>query len=122
MFTRRLDGGQHRTERGEWRHYQAYELKDSTFTIIGLGAIGIAVTQRLEEFDVDTIGVRYTPDKGGLTDEVIGFVLDAIYRALADSDHIIVAAPLSDTTRGLIGEKELKTLPLHATLIKVGRE
>lgn len=61
MFTRRLHEGQRRTERGEWRHYQAYELKDSTISIIGLGAIGTAVTQRLAGFDVDTIGVRYTP-------------------------------------------------------------
>jgi phosphoglycerate dehydrogenase-like enzyme len=60
MFTRRLHEGQHRTERGEWRHYQAYELKDSTITIIGLGAIGTAVTQHLAGFDIDTTGVCYT--------------------------------------------------------------
>lgn len=120
-FTRRLHEGQRRTERGEWRHYQAYELKDSTVTIIGLGAIGTAVTQRLKGFEVDTIGIRYTPDKGGPTDEVIGFESDAIHRALADSDHVVLAAPLSDTTRGLIGEEEFKTLSPHATLINVGR-
>jgi phosphoglycerate dehydrogenase-like enzyme len=61
------------------------------------------------------------PDKGGPTDEVIGFESDAIHRALADSDHVVVAAPLSDTTRGLIGKQELETLLPHATLNNVGR-
>ncbi|NIS31202.1 MAG: D-2-hydroxyacid dehydrogenase, partial [Actinobacteria bacterium] len=41
------------------------ELAGSTVTVVGLGHIGEAIVQRLSGFDVETIGVRYTPEKGG---------------------------------------------------------
>ena len=119
--TRRLREGWRREQRHEWRHYQAGELQGSTVTVVGLGAIGTAVVERLAGFGVDTIGVRYTPEKGGPTDEVIGFDDDDFHDALARTDHLVVAAPLTDTTRGLIDAPEFETLPEHATLTNVGR-
>ena len=120
-FTRNMGVARDRQDRREWRHFQAGELKDSLVTVVGLGAIGQAVVDRLEGFGVDTIGVRYTPEKGGPTDEVIGFDEDAIHEALARTDYLVVAAPLTDETRGLIGEAELDTLPPHSYLVNVGR-
>ena len=120
-ITRRLDEARERKANHEWRHFQAHELKDSTVTVVGLGSIGRAVVQRLEGFEVDTIGVRYSPEKGGPTDEVIGYGEDAFHDALARTDHLVVAAPLTDTTRGLVGEAEFSTLRPHATLVNVGR-
>jgi phosphoglycerate dehydrogenase-like enzyme len=120
-FTRNLDTARDRKDRREWRHFQADELKDSTVTVVGLGAIGQAIVQRLQGFEVDTIGVRYTPEKGGPTDEVVGFDETAIHEALARTDHLVVAAPLSEKTRGLIGEAEFDTLPPHSYLVNVGR-
>jgi len=121
QFTRNLSIARDRQERREWRHFQAKELKDSTVTIVGLGAIGKAVAQRVAAFDVKTIGVRYTPEKGGPTDEVIGFDEDAFHAALAETDHLVLASPLTETTRGLIGAEEFETLPPHAYLVNVGR-
>ena len=48
MFTRRLDEAVRRSQRGEWRHFQAHELAGSTVTVVGLGAIGTAVLDRLD--------------------------------------------------------------------------
>jgi len=120
-FTRNMHVASERQERREWRHFQAGELKDSVVTVVGLGAIGQAVVQRLDGFDVNTIGVRYTPEKGGPTDEVVGFDEDAIHEALARTDHLVIAAPLTDETEGLIGEAEFETLPPHSYLVNVGR-
>ena len=121
LFARRLDEGLRRTQRHEWRHYQAYELTDSTVTVVGLGAIGQAVVQRLQGFEVETIGVRYTPEKGGPTDEVIGFDEDDFHDALARTDYLVIACPLSETTRGLVGTEEFHTLPEEAVLVNVAR-
>jgi len=121
VFARRLHEGWRRKERHEWRHFQAFELTDSTVTVVGLGAIGQEVIQRLQGFEVHTVGVRYTPEKGGPTDEVIGFEADALHDALARTDYLVVACPLSATTRGLIGEAEFATLPPHAVLVNVAR-
>lgn len=121
VFTRRLHEGWRRQQNREWRHYQAYELAGSTVTIVGLGPLGEAITKRLGCFDVKTIGVRYTPSKGGPTDEVIGFETDPFHTALSKTDYLVISCPLSDTTRGLIAEAELETLPLEAVLVNVAR-
>jgi len=49
----------------EWCHFQSSELAGSTVTTVGTGAIGTALLRRLDGFDVETVGVRYTPQKGG---------------------------------------------------------
>ncbi|WP_227378688.1 D-2-hydroxyacid dehydrogenase [Haladaptatus halobius] len=120
-FSRRFREGWERERRREWRHYQADELKGSTVTVVGLGAIGTAVVERLVGFGVHTIGVRYTPEKGGSTDEVIGFEQEEFHDALSRTDYLVIAAPLSDTTRKLISDDEFQTLPPNATVINVGR-
>ena len=108
-------------DRHEWRRGQATELHGSTVTVVGLGAIGEAIVTRLDAFGVDTIGVRYTPEKGGPTDEVVGFDEDDFHDALARSDYVALACPLTDTTEGLVGAAELDTLEPHAVLVNVGR-
>ncbi len=108
-------------DRHEWRRGQASELYGSTVTVVGLGAIGEAVVERLGPFGVDIIGVRYTPEKGGPTDEVIGFDEDEFHGALARSDYVVLACPLTDTTEGLMGAAEFDTLEPHAVIVNVGR-
>ena len=108
-------------ERHEWRRGQSVELHGSTVTLVGLGAIGEAVAERLDPFGVDTIGVRYTPGKGGPTDEVIGFGEEEFHDALSRSDYVVIACPLTDTTEGLLGTAEFDTLEPHAVLVNVGR-
>ena len=121
VFARRLHEGWRRQQRREWRHFRAHELAGKTVTVVGLGAIGHSVVERLEGFDVDTIGVRYTPEKGGATDEVVGFDEDDFHGALARTDYLALACPLTETTRGLVGEAELKTLPPTAVVVNVAR-
>jgi phosphoglycerate dehydrogenase-like enzyme len=120
-FTRRFHVGARRQRRREWRHYQAHELQGSTVTVVGLGAIGRAVVERLEPFGVETIGVRYTPEKGGPTDEVVGFGDEAFDDALARTDYLVLACPLTGTTRGLIDRDALVTIDPEAVLVNVAR-
>ncbi len=121
MFARQLHTGLRRHMNHEWRHYQPDEMTGSTVTVVGLGAIGNEFVKRLEGMDVHTIGVRYTPEKGGPTDEVYGFEEDELHQALARTDYLVLSTPLSDTTQKLIGEDEFNTLPPSAYLINVCR-
>jgi phosphoglycerate dehydrogenase-like enzyme len=122
LFARRLDEGVRLNQRSEWRHIQAYgELRGSTATVVGLGNIGRAVVQRLTAFDLDTIGVRYTPSKGGPTDEVIGFDPDPFHDALARTDYLVLSCPLTETTRGLVDADAFETLPIDAVVVNVAR-
>jgi phosphoglycerate dehydrogenase-like enzyme len=119
--TRNLNVGHDRQERSEWRHYQADELKGSTVTVVGLGAIGRTILERVRAFEVETVGVRYTPEKGGPADEVVGFDERELHTVLARTDHLVIASPLTETTRGLVGAAEFDTLPMDAFVVNVGR-
>ena len=118
-FARRLHVSWGRNDRGVWQHVQSTELKGSTVTVVGLGSIGTAVVDRLAGFDVDTIGVRHSPAKGGPTDEVLGY--DAVHDALARTDYLVLACPLTDLTRHLIDAEALATLEPSAVVVNVAR-
>lgn len=120
-FHREFFEGYERQGNHEWRHYKTDEFMGSTVTVVGLGAIGEAIVERLAGFGVSTIGVRYTPEKGGPTDEVVGFDEEGLHDALSRTDVLVLACPLTDTTRGLIGEEEFVTLPENALLVNIAR-
>jgi phosphoglycerate dehydrogenase-like enzyme len=122
MFARRSRYGFRRQEEREWQHYRAAgELTGSTVTVLGLGSIGRSVVERLQGFDVYTVGARYTPSKGGPTDEVIGLDREDIQEACGRSDYLVIACPLTDATEGLIDTDELTALPSSAVLVNVAR-
>jgi phosphoglycerate dehydrogenase-like enzyme len=115
-FSRRL----HEAAGAEtWQPVYPGEVAGSTVTIVGLGAIGSGVADRLEPFDVTTIGVRRHPENGGPTDEVFG--QQRLHDALARTNYLVLCCPLTDETYGLVGEEELATLPQDAVVVNIAR-
>lgn len=121
VFTRNLHEGWRRKQNTEWRHFQSREFTGSTVAIFGLGSIGKALTQRLQGMEVHTIGVRYTPEKGGPTDEVVGFDSEDVHDALTRSDYVVLACPLTETTQNLIDEEAFATMKPSAILVNAAR-
>lgn len=118
-YSRRFAEGARRQRRGTWRHYRTDELQGSTATVVGLGAIGAGVVERLAPFGVETIGVRRTPEDGGPADEVVG--PDDLHDALARSSYVVLACPLTEETKGLLSTPEFETMPADAYLVNVAR-
>ncbi|MEF8837899.1 MAG: D-2-hydroxyacid dehydrogenase [Haloarculaceae archaeon] len=118
-FARAFPTAWRQQDRREWRHIQSRELADTTVTVVGLGAIGRATVEALSGFDVHTIGIRRTPDRGGPTDEVLG--PDSLHDALARTEYLVLACPLTEETEGLISTEEFATLPPEAVLVNVAR-
>ncbi|WP_299331873.1 D-2-hydroxyacid dehydrogenase [Haloplanus sp.] len=116
---RRFRRARAQQERAHWEAYPVGELRGSTAAVVGLGAIGTSLVDRLGPFGVETIGVRYTPEKGGPTDEVVGF--DEVHSALARADYVILACPLTETTRGLIDADALSSMRADALLVNIAR-
>lgn len=115
-FSRRF----HRASRSNtWQPLTPGELAGSTVTIVGLGAIGTAIAERLEPFDVRTLGVRRRPERGGPTDEVFG--QESLHEALSRTDYLVLCCPLTDETRGLVGHAELGTLSANAVVVNIAR-
>ena len=90
------------------------------FGIVGLGRIGTAVALRAKAF-----GFRVTffdPELPNGTELALGIhraaTLDAL---LAGSDVLSLHTPLTPTTHGLIGARELALLPRHAVVVNTAR-
>ena len=102
-----------------WQSFHSTDFAGSTVCIVGLGAIGQAIVDRLDGFDVETVGVRYSPEKGGPTDEVYGF--DEIHEAVVDAKFVGIACPLTDATRHLFDEAVFDTLHPSTIVSNVAR-
>ena len=90
------------------------ELFGSKALILGYGAIGSLIEERLKAFAVDVTVVRRTPAPGVLTPDQ--------WRAkLGEFDWVILAVPATTETDGMIGADELSAMKPTATLINIAR-
>lgn len=90
-----------------------YELSGKTWGIVGYGNIGKRVADIANAFGCRVLAYARTKKDG-----VECVSLDTL---LKESDIVSVHLPLSDETRGLIGENELKKMKKSAILINTGR-
>jgi phosphoglycerate dehydrogenase-like enzyme len=118
-LVRRFHVARRRAGNREWRTYPTDELAGSTVAVVGMGSIGTAVCERLAAFEVERVGVRHTPSEGGPADRVLGY--DAADRAFGAADHVVLACPLTDLTRGLVDAAALRALPPHGVVVNVAR-
>lgn len=99
------------------------ELRDRTVGIIGLGAIGGEVARLAKGIGMKVIATRRsaTRRESGVfgVDELYPY-LDLL-QMLSESDLVVIAAPLTAETRGMIGEAELRAMRPTAYLINVAR-
>lgn len=101
---------------GEWDHDHTRSLAGSHVTILGYGAIGTALEQRLLacEATVTRVASRARPDT-----QVHG-VAD-LPELLPGTDILVMVLPENPGTIGLVGSKELAGLPDDALVVNVGR-
>lgn len=112
------DGGAHR-----WDRVMSEGLADRRVLLIGYGGIGKAIEARLAGFEVRVTRLaRSAREERNLAGEAVQVHgLPALASLLPDADIVMVAVPLSEDTRGLIGAAELAALPDGALVVNVGR-
>ncbi len=105
-----------------WQPLRGRELSELTVGIIGFGSIGVEVARLLEPFGCRVLATRRHPERGsGAAPGVELFGLDELHDILGRSDVVVVAAPLTEDTAGLIGEAELTRMREDAWLINIAR-
>jgi D-2-hydroxyacid dehydrogenase (NADP+) len=97
------------------------ELAGATLGLIGLGSIGRRVAQTASQLGMRVIAVREHVEKETPEGVEAVFAPAAIDEVLGQSDYVVLAAPLLDTTRGLIDAARLSAMKPDAYLINVGR-
>ena len=105
-----------------WQPLRGEELSGLTVGIVGYGSIGAEVARLLEPFGTRIVATRRRPELGsGGRAKVEVWGIDRLHDLLREADIVLIAAPLTDETTGLIGPDELQAMPGHAWLINIAR-
>lgn len=113
-LTKRLPRAIEHQRAGRWEPFEPDELAGKTVLIVGYGSIGKAVAARLEPF-----GVRLVP--------VARRARTGVYRAselprlVPDADVVVLLAPLTEETRGLVNERFLRLMRPGSLLVNAAR-
>jgi phosphoglycerate dehydrogenase-like enzyme len=103
-----------------WREpFPMAELGSKTVAVIGLGDLGRSTARLLCAFGARVLGVRREGGPVAGVDEVVP--AERLRDVLPRADAVVLATPLTERTRGMIGAAELALLPPHAYLVNVGR-
>ncbi|MBA3338290.1 MAG: D-2-hydroxyacid dehydrogenase [Geodermatophilaceae bacterium] len=105
---------------GTWRHRETQRIDTRCALVIGTGSIGRAVGALLRAAGMSVSGVGRTartvdPDLG------VVHVGSDLAELLPAADYVIVAAPLTDSTKGMFGADEFARMKSTAWLVNVAR-
>jgi phosphoglycerate dehydrogenase-like enzyme len=113
-FAKDLPGTLRHQEGSEWRHRETETIAGATAVVVGGGPIGAAIARLLAAvgMSVELVGRRARPGVHA-AEELPGL--------LGGADYLVLAAPLTEQTRGMVNAATLRLLPRTARLINVGR-
>jgi phosphoglycerate dehydrogenase-like enzyme len=102
-----------------WVRTRGDVLDGSTVTIVGVGAIAEALAVRCRALGMRVLGVSASRASAAGFDRIVA--RERIVEIAAESDALVLAVPLSATTRGWIGAAVFDALQRHAIVVNVAR-
>lgn len=97
-----------------------HSLLGARLGIIGMGEVGREIARRAAPFGMSIC--YYQRTRLNAADELtLGARYAELLPLMGESDYIIVQLPLNESTRGIIGRKELESIKPGAMLIDVAR-
>lgn len=113
---------------GKWQGAtmdSVFELKDMTMGIIGLGGIGSQVARRARAMDMRVLAVdivpKYKEQLGDICDEVRLVQDGGLSWLLPNSDVIVISAPHTKASEGMIGAEQFGMMKKGAFFINICR-
>lgn len=100
--------------------HHVFELPGKTMVLIGVGAIGAQTAKVAAALGIRVIGVRHNPSQAvqGVA-QMVG--PDDLLAVLPEADFVVLTVPLTEATRGIIGEAELKAMMPSSIIVNIGR-
>ena len=106
---------------GKWdkKALTGIELYGKTLGVVGLGRIGKAVAKRALAFEMRVICY----DPGVSPDEIqkLGMANATLEEIIKESDFITIHTPLTEKTKGMIGEEQFKYMKKNCRIINCAR-
>jgi D-2-hydroxyacid dehydrogenase (NADP+) len=102
-------------------HAAPAEVAGATLGLVGLGSIGRNVAKRAAALGMQVLSVREhaNSEKPEFVDEVLSS--SKLNEMLGRADYVVLAAPVTAATRGMIGREHLSQMKSESYLINVGR-
>jgi D-2-hydroxyacid dehydrogenase (NADP+) len=104
-------------------HAEPYEapftLAGERLCVVGLGTLGRGIAERADALGMDVVGVRRSEESVPGVRRL--FSPGDLHEAIRDARFVALATPLTDETRGLIAESELRAMADDAYLVNVAR-
>jgi phosphoglycerate dehydrogenase-like enzyme len=110
-----------------WQPYWPQELEDATVVIIGVGAIGRRTAELAKGLRMRVLATRRSCERRTAGAEAGAPAIDEMFpprelRAmLAEADYVVLALPLTNSSRGLIGEAEIAAMKPNAVIVNIAR-
>jgi glyoxylate/hydroxypyruvate reductase len=123
MFRRRVPKMLSDQQERRWERFASTDLAERSLTVVGMGSIGREVARVAGAFGMRTVGVKRTVagiDPASLHLEAL-YGVDELHAALRGAEHVVLSAPHTPETEGLIGAAELALLAPDAIVVNVAR-
>ena len=118
-LARDLPRSAHAQDMRQWERWPAQLLAGKTVGIYGVGLIAEYLAPICKSLDMSVIGISGTPRDAKGFDRMVH--RDDLLKVAPELDYLVVLAPLTPDTRGVIGEKLLAAMKKTAYLINVAR-
>lgn len=118
-FSKDLNRMRRNQKAGVWEPFDVGELFGATLGIAGYGEIGKSAALLAKAFGMRVHALRRSGGSDPLAD--VMYTHDRLGELLRNSDYLLIGAPLTEETRGMIGEAELAQMKSTAVLINLGR-
>jgi D-3-phosphoglycerate dehydrogenase len=102
---------------GEWTRFYGRHLGGRTLGLVGFGEIARAMVPKARGFGMDVIAHRRSTG----TDDTDGVRIVSLDELLTTADFVSLHVPLTDTTRGLLGARELGLMRPGSVLVNTAR-
>jgi phosphoglycerate dehydrogenase-like enzyme len=102
-----------------WHRHTFREVAGTTWLVYGLGSIGAAVAVRARAIDARVVGVRRRPTGDEPVDEMLR--PDEVIGRLGEADVVVLAAPATPETEGLVGPAFLAAMKPTSLLVNIAR-
>jgi phosphoglycerate dehydrogenase-like enzyme len=99
----------------QWVSVTGRLLEGKTVGLIGVGHVGKSLNRLLQPFGCSVLGYDVTKSP---IDGISFVALDAL---LGESDVVCIHVPLTDTTKGMIGDRQLGLMKTDAVLVNTSR-